>query len=168
MASGDSLVYFGAQDAILPVSGYATFAAAAYLGTPNGDLYLLYNASGDSATFRGVMPRNYSGITGVTINIHTIKTTTSTGLMQWACFFERDNDLNTVMGSDNFKTCNISAGYANLSTQGQLVTSTQTVANGTNMASVVAGDLFRLKISSASSDGVATLRGIFGIEIEET
>lgn len=162
MASGDSLCVWSAQDAMLPSTGYATF-----VGSSNGDLLLDFNASGDAAVFRGLLPRDYAG-NGITVNLHWTKTTTSTGTIAWALYFERGNDLNHLFGIDSFAACQVSAAVGATSTSLQWVTTAISVANGSPLDSMAIGDLFRVRVNAASSDSNGGHRRIAGIELRET
>lgn len=162
MASGDTLYFFSANDFLAPSTGYATF-----VGSSNGDLVCDFNASGDAAVFRGVMPRNYSG-NGITANLHWTKTTTSTGTVAWALYFERGNDANHLFGIDSFGACQVSAAANATSTSGQWATTAISVANGAAMDSIAAGDLFRVRVNAGSSDSNLGHRRLAGIELRET
>ena len=163
MASGDSLCFWSALENMPPSTGYATT-----VGSSNGDLVLDFNASGEAAVFRGLMPRNYTGVTGVTAAIHWTKTTTSTGTVAWVVYYERGNDLNNAFGTDNFAACQQSAATAATSTSLQWVTTTIASTGGTPISSIAAGDLFRIRVNAGSSDSNAGHRRIAGIELKET
>lgn len=162
MASGDSLCSFSAQDGMPPSVGYATLVGAA-----GGDLVADFNASGDGIVFRGLMPRNYTG-NGITVNLHWTKTTTSTGTVSWATYFERGNDLNHSFGTDAFASCQVAAALSASSTSQQWTTSSISIANGAGMDSISVGDLFRVRVNAASSDNNTGHRRLAGVEIRET
>lgn len=162
MASGDSLFLFNADDYIAPTAGAATKTCSA-----NGDEWLNFNASGDVTMFRGLVPRNYTS-GGITAAVHWASGTTSTGSIGWALSFERSNDANHKISVDAFATCQIAAPIVSTATCYQLTTSSLAIASGSALDSLTAGDLFRLRVSAASSDGNSANRRLIGIELRET
>lgn len=162
MASGDSLCVFSAQHNVPPSTGYAAF-----VGWADGDLQLDFNTSGDAAIFRGFLPKNYNA-GGITAYLHWTLAGTSTGNVGWALAFERSNDANHKIGTNGFATCQIAASVAATATCYQLITSNAVITNGANMDSLAAGDFFRLKVTSASSDGYTANRRLVAIELRET
>lgn len=113
------------------------------------------------------MPRNYTS-GGITAALHWTVTTTSTGTVGWALFFERSNDANHKVSVDSFAACQIVNPIVSTATCYQLITSSLAIANGTGLDSLTAGDLFRIKVSAASSDSNTGQRRLIGVELRET
>ncbi len=113
------------------------------------------------------MPRNYTS-GGITAALHWTVTTTSTGSVGWALYFERSNDANHKISVDSFGTCQIVSPIVSTATCYQLTTSSLAIPSGTSMDSIAAGDLFRIKVGAASSDGNSAGRRLIGIELRET
>jgi len=165
MASGNTLVVFTPYANEPPASAYAT------LDVRNLHPCLDFDASADeSAVFTGIMPRNYAG-GGVTVYLHWAASsdTTDTHHCYWDVAFERiaANDLD--VDADSFEAANsVDTDHCN-ATSGKLTITAVAFTNGSDMDSVVAGDLFRLKVTrDAVNDDMTGDAELYGIEIKET
>lgn len=165
MASGDTLCVFTPAHNEPPSANFAT------LDLRNGHLVLDFDASTDeSAIFRGILPRNYSGATGVTVYIHWRATSATSGTVRWATAFEAiaGQDID----SDGFATANTTGGTAN-GTSGVETSTSIAHTDGSQMDSVAAGGEFRLKVTrdadgTSGTDDMTGDAEISSIEIKET
>jgi hypothetical protein len=162
MAAGDTLCIFKPQANEPPASAFATF------NTLNNELELDFAQSVvSSAVFRGVLPRNYA-TNGLTVNIH-FATPGTTGNCEWSCAFERNEDGTSSLASDNFASAQTVIKAVNGTTE--VITLAQiSFTDGAQMASIAAGETFRMKISRVGTGGSDTLSAVaqlFAIEIEE-
>lgn len=163
MASGDTLFVFSPLANEPPSASYAT------LDTRNGIPVLDFDAAADEhAIFGGVLPRNYAG-GGVTVTIHFMATSATTGAVRWQTAFER---MNTDEDADSFATAN-SGGTTVNGTTGIIATTAIAHASGAEMDSLAAGEPFRLKVSrdgdgTSGTDDAAGDAELVRVEIKET
>lgn len=125
-------------DASFPASNYAT------LDTRNTHPVLDF-ATGTPETvyFRGVMPDNYAG-EGITVELWWTATTETTGTVGWDVSLEKMDGLD--IDSDNFATAQTVTAATVSATNGTIQSSSVNISDGANMASLSAGDLFRIRI----------------------
>lgn len=118
-----------------PATNYAT------VDTRNSIMVLDFDASTDeSAVFVGVIPESASLASGLTIRIHWMATSATSGTCRWGVQIE---DMNASdLDSDSFDTA-ATAGSTTNATSGNLTTTSITI---TTIDSVVAGDAYRLKV----------------------
>lgn len=165
MASGNTLLTFGPTDAILPASNYPQFVAR------NAHLVLAFDTTTqETCYFEGIMPQNYANTTGVTIILWWMAATATSGTIGYGVTFER-MDAGTDLDADSFATEQGTAAAVTVSgTSGQPLSQTVTCAKGsTGMDSVVAGDVFRLRVRrDVANDTAAGDAQLIGIEIRET
>lgn len=165
MASGNTLAIWTAVSNEPPASAFAT------LDTRNGHPILDFDATTDEeAVFRGVMPQNYGG-GGITLKIHFMATSATSGNGVWQAAFERVAGQDA--DSDGFAAFQASGQVAVNATSGIESIGTITFTNGAQMDSVVAGDEFRLKIrrdadSTTATDDAAGDLELKSLEIRET
>ena len=167
MASGDTLAVF------VPLHNEPPATIAATLDIRNNRLALDFNdAADEEAVFTGIMPQHYSNATGITIHIWWGSATDqTTGDVDWEFAFERIITGVTDLDVDSFATAqNLDAdapGTASL-----IVEDTLAITKGANMDSIVAGDLFRLKVrrdaDDATNDDMDGDAELYAIEIRET
>jgi len=159
MASGDTLIIFGAIDNEPPASSIAT------LDFRNGHPVLDFASAGtEKAIFTGIMPQHYDG-GGLTLKFHFTMTSATSGTVTWEAEFERCSDGGDDLDADSFAAANTGNGTAN-GTSGVVDVADVTFTDGADMDSVAAGDMFRLRVSRTdSTTGDAELHAV---EIRET
>lgn len=164
MASTDTLAVFTPLHNEPPAASFAT------LDTRNAHPTLDFDGSADEeAVFTGVMPDNYAS-GGVTVKVHVAFTTATSGTANIEALWERITGLD--IDADSFAAMQDVGVTAN-GTSGIEVVGSITFTDGAQMDSVVAGDLFRLKIrrdadGTNGTDDITTDMELLGIEVIET
>lgn len=163
MASGNTLCIFMPFDNEPPASNYAT------LDVRNGHPCLDFDATtNESAVFSAVMPRNYSG-GGVTVYLHYAMSSATSGTIDWDVAFERIGDQQLDIDSDSFADANSVDDTTVPSTCGYVDVVSVAFADGADMDSVAAGELFRIKVTrDAANDDAAGDAELYAVEIKET
>lgn len=163
MASGDTLLVFGALHNEPPSSNYAT------IDTRNGHPVLDFDAStNEDAVFRAIMPRNYGG-GGITVYLHYAMSSATSGDVDWDVAFERIGDQQQDIDSDGFAAVNSVDNTTVPGTAGNVDIVNVTFTDGADMDSVAVGESFRMKVTrDASSDTATGDAELIGIEIKET
>ena len=166
MASGDSLIIFTPQNNEPPSASYATF------DTRNGYLVLDFDPDADeSAIFRGVMPRNYTG-GGVTVTVGWMATTATSGTISLDVAFMSVTDDVDDLDTKAFAAAN-NANPTAASASGEVDHIAVTFTDGADMDSVAVGEMFFIKITR-DADGTTSTDNMTGdmelvfIEIRET
>lgn len=166
MASGNTLIAFGALDNEPPTSNYAT------LDTRNAQPCLDFDPSTDeSAVFSGVLPRHYAG-GGLTVRIYWAATSATSGTCRWNAAIERQDASGQDLDSDSFATAQAAGGSAP-GTSGALLYTEITFTSGAQMDSLAAGERFRLKITrdadgTGGTDDMTGDAEVFAVEVKET
>jgi hypothetical protein len=163
MASGDTLVVF------TPLGNEPPAATFATLDLRNAHPVLDFDAAADeSAVFTGVMPRHYAA-GGVTVYIHWAASTdtTDTHHCYWDAAFELCTSLD--MDADSFAAVNsVDTDHCNATSGIETVTAIP-FTDGADMDSVIAGALFRLKLTrDAVNDDMTGDAELYAVEIKET
>lgn len=164
MATGDTLCTFTATANMPPSTNYATVNAR------NGHLVLEFDTTTqETAIFAGVLPRNYAG-GGITVYVHWMAATATTGTGGWDVTFERDASAGDDMDSDGFATAQtITAATVN-GTSGKIsVTNVAITAGAAGTDSIAAGDAFRLRVRrDVANDTAAGDLQLLAVEMKET
>lgn len=165
MASGNTLIVFTPNSAEFPASAYAT------LDTRNNHPCLDFDTTNtESVFFTGIMPQSYSNTTGVTVYIYWAATSATSGTIGWLVAFERDGDGISIT-TDDFSTNQPTTSNAVTvpASAGTLDVTSIAVTKGTNMKSVVAGDMFRIRIQrDIANDTASGDAELYAVEIRET
>jgi len=163
MASGQTLLQFGPLHNEPPSSNPATF------DTRQGHPVLDFDAAtNESAVFSAIMPQAYAG-GGVTIYIHYSMASATSNTVDWDAAFERIGDQQQDVDSDGFAAANSVDNTTVPSTSGLVDVVSITFTDGADMDGILAGELFRLKITrDASSDDAAGDAELHAVEIRET
>jgi len=163
MASGDTLAVFGPADNQPPASNYAAFTVR------NGHLVLGFDTTTQqTAIFTGVIPRNYTG-RNITVSVHWIAASATSGTIGWDVTFERDNAANHDLDADAFATAQtITAATVDAASGKVTVTSVTATAGSTGTDSVAAGDAFRLRVRrDVANDTAAGDAQLIAVEVSE-
>ena len=120
----------------------------AQLDTRNSIAVLAYDpAAVESGVFVATMPEAATLGSGLIVRLHFMMATATSGNVRWRVAFERCPTRNLGAG-DNFATAVEANGAAN-ATSGVITTTAITV---TNIDSIAAGDLFRLRVTRVGDD----------------
>lgn len=164
MASGDTLLV------LTPLGSEPTATNFPAIGVRNLHPVLAFDQTTDeSCTWHAVMPHHYGG-GGVTISIVSVAVPT-TGNVIWNTAFERIGAAQQDIDADGFATANASAASAVNGTSGNTIVTTVAHTAGAQMDSVVADELFRLKLTrnaASASDTVAGDVQVVAVYIRET
>jgi hypothetical protein len=164
MASGDTLCVFTPAMNEPPATAYAT------PDLRNSHPVLDFDAAADeSAVFSGILPRNYAA-GGVTV-ILWLTDTNDTNTAH-AAYFDVAFELMTGLDldADSFAAVNSDHVHPN-GTSGIPVSLSIAFTDGADMDSVVAGAMFRLKVTRDAdngSDDWANDAELLAVEIKET
>lgn len=144
-----TLARFTALDNQPPSSAFATF------GTRNSIAVLAFDAGTDeSAVFAKIIPEAADFTTGISVRIHWIAASATSGDAVWVAAFERSN---TDLDSDSFAT-GVSGTSTTNGTSG-IITVTTINFSGSEIDGVTAGDTFRLKLTRDADAGGDTMTG---------
>lgn len=166
MASGQTLCRFTPAANQPPSSAYAT------PDVRNGLLVLDFDAAADeNAIFVDVLPRNYGG-GGLTVYIHWMASTATTGSCRWQAAIERHLAGTDDSDADSFAAAQ-SAGGTAVTPSGTEIVTAITFTNGAQMDSLAVGERFRLKVTrdadgTSGTDDMAGDAELVAIEIKET
>ena len=149
--SGGSKTYavFTATDNQPPATDYAT------LDTRNSIAVLDFDdtaATAESAVFVGILPEAASLGSGLIVSLRWMATTATSGDVRWSVAWEKSN---TDLDSDSFDT----ATAATATTSGTSGIVTVTNITCTNIDSLAALDLYRLRVQRVGGDGADTMTG---------
>ncbi len=168
MASGDTLYVWEPKNADSPASATAA-AIRTTINTTTPHPCLEFSASVDqSAILPGVMPQNYAG-GGVTMHFWCSAPIATNNFILDG-FFERTPIDTQVLTSDSFAAAQSVTDAAPSATD-RVVEPTIAHTSGAQMDSVVAGDMFRYKITrdaDNASDNMAAVLRILRVEMRET
>lgn len=166
MASGNTLISFGALDNEPPTSNYAT------IDTRNSQPCLDFDAGTDeTAVFSGVLPRHYAG-GGITVALLWAASSATSGTVRWDVSIERQADEAQDLDSDGFASAQ-SAGGTAPATSGMLQYTDIAFTDGAQMDSLAAGERFRIKVTrdadgSGGTDDATGDAELFAVEVRET
>lgn len=163
MASGNTLVVFTPNGAEFPATNYAT------LDTRNNHPCLDFDTTTAETTyFTAVMPQSYSDTTGVTVYAHWAATSATSGTIGWLIALEKDADGDSI-ASDSFGSDQTITAATVPGTAGIIKVTSVAITKGANMDSVVAGNMFRLRvIRDVSNDSASGDAELYAVEIRET
>lgn len=163
MATGDTLCIFTPAENEPPSSNYAT------LDTRNGHPVLDFDdTTAEGALFTSVMPRAYGG-SGVTVYVHWMATSATTGTGGWTVEFEACADGGTDLDSDSFASAQTVTAATVPGTSGVVKVTNVAVSNGANIDSIAVGNAFRVRIKRDVANDTATGDlELLAVELKET
>lgn len=164
MASGDTLLIFRPQNSEPPATNMATLDAR------NAHIVLDFDdTANESAIFGTVLPRHYSGTTGVTVYIHYAMTTATSGNIDWDASFERVGDQQLDLDVNSFAAVQSVDNTTVPGTNGNVDIVSIAFTDGAQMDSLAVGEYFRLKVTrDAVSDTATGDAELVAVEIKET
>ena len=156
-----TLMRWNAQDNQPPASAYATFNTRNSIGVLEFDA-----ATAEDAVFVGIVPEAADFTTGISVFLHWMGATATSGNTIWTTAFERSN---TDLDADSFATGINSSASAASGTSG-IITKLQNDHSGSEIDGMTAGDLFRLKVTRKAADASDTMTGdaqLVAVEIRQ-
>jgi hypothetical protein len=126
-------------------------------------------AADEAALVPGVMPRHYAG-GGVTIALHWMATTATTGNVVWEAAFERHAAGTDDLDADSFAAA-VAASAATTSGTSGVLTVTSIALTNSQIDGLLAGESFRLRIRRLGTNAGDTMSGdaeLLRVEVRET
>ena len=121
----------------------------------------------EAAVFSGVLPAGYAG-GGVTVTIFCSLTSAVSGTIGWDVAFERTQANTDDIDSDSFATAKTVTAVTVPGTSGQVLEMSVNLANGTEMDSLAAGEMFRLRVRrDVASDTASGDAELLAVSIKE-
>jgi len=166
MASGDTLLVFTPYHNEPPASLYAT------LDLRNSRPVLDFDGTADEeAVFTAVLPRHYAG-GGLTAALLVAFTSATSGTSRWQAAIERVDVDGLDTDTDSFASFQ-SNGLTAPGVSGRVGLCEIALTPGSQMDSLVAGELFRLRIrrdadGTSGTDDIATDAELVAVELRET
>ncbi len=175
MASGDTLLILNVLHAVPPATNYATLDTIAGGSTP-AEAWPCLDFDPDASEYMDfpnlIMPRHYAGTTGITVTIvwAAPSETVVTDECRWEAALQRVNDDAVALTVDAAYAYNgVSADPPTVANE--VAYDDITFTNGADMDSVVAGEMFNLRIYRDHDHADDTATGdccLLAIEIKET
>ena len=153
-----TLSVFVAQNGIPPTTNYATRDIRGIFPVLDFD-----NTTSESIYFVGLMPQQYQN-NGITAHLFFTSDATS-GDVDWVISFDRLTSSDLDIDSNSFGDINSSDNNNSPSTSGHIVVATWTIATGSAMDNVVAGDMFMLKLTRDIADTAAGDANFLALEL---
>lgn len=156
MASGDTLYVFEPGANEWPASSFAVAGYSAKYG-----LYLEYSAASSlEVVFAGLMPSIYGG-GGVTLDIYYLMDAGTTGNVVAGAAFQRMQSADDLSGAVSWTENTVTDAIPG--TAENVGVATITFTDGADMASVGAGDPFRMRLRRLGADGSDTATGVMRV-----
>jgi len=152
---------------VLPAAGAELHLAAdATLDVVNNQLVLDFDASSnETARWQAVMPQAYAA-GGVDVILHISMATATSGDVDWDVEFE--DQAGQVISSDSFASAQSTDNTTVPGVANTEFTVTVSFTDGSQMDSVGAGDMFRMRVTrDAASDTAAGDAQLHIVEIRE-
>ena len=167
MASGDTLRVFHPLAIDSQIGTVANWAFVMSSYRP----YLVFDPDTDEqAIWSSILPRHYNG-GGITVYIHQMSETVSSGNVVWQAAFERQIDNSNYVNIDNFASYQSSGAVAVPSLTRRTNRASVAFTDGAQIDSLVVGDMFRFRLNrdaNNASDTAAGLVGAMMVELKET
>lgn len=156
----------------LPDDNQPPAAAAATQSTRNARDMLQFDGNSDEeAVFTSVLPLSYAS-GGLTCDLYVAFTSATSGSVRFQAAIERIDVSNLDLDADSFTSFQ-SAGGTAPGTSGQVIKVSIPFTSGAQMDSLVAGELFRLKIrrdadGTSGTDDITTDAEVYAVVVRET
>lgn len=163
MASGQTLAIFHPFSNEPPASNYAALVFS------NGHPCLAFDTTTqEAAIWTSILPRNYSG-GGLTVYVHAKLESATSGTLGWTVEIERMDDGTTNLTSDSFASAQTITAATVPGTAGISMVSSVAISSGSNMDSLAAGEMFRLRLKrDVANDNAAGDGQVLMVEVKET
>jgi len=153
-----TLAVFVAQNGIPPASDYATRDIRGIFPVLDFD-----NSTSESIYFVGLMPQQYQN-NGMTAYLYFTSDATS-GDVDWDLSFDRLTSKDLDIDGNSFGDISSSDNNSVSGTSGGIVIASWTIATGTTMDNVVAGDMFVVKLTRDIADTAASDANFLALEL---
>lgn len=163
MASGNTLIVLTPNGAEFPASNYAT------LDVRNNHPCLDFDTTtAETVYFTGIMPQSYSDTTGITVYTHWAATSATSGTIGWLVALEKNADGDSIT-TDSFGSDQTVTAATVPASAGTIKVTSVAITKGANMDSVVAGNMFRIRIQrNVAGDTASGDAELYAVEIRET
>ena len=153
MATGNTLIIFGAQNFQQPATNFA------FLGSRNSHPIISFADSGTpAALFSGIIPRHYAnGGIVATVIWAAATSVTLTHVVRWGVTFERQEEAGTDIDADSFAT-EKTVDDNPVGTSGALIYTTLSFTNS-ELDGIIAGEAFRLRVRRLNSGVTSNMTG---------
>jgi hypothetical protein len=122
----------------------------------------------ESAIWTGILPRHYGG-SGITVYVHWMAATATSGTIGWDVAFERMSDATTDLDSDSFASAQTITAATVSGTSGIVSVTNVAITTGANIDSIDVGEAFRIRIRRDVANDTATGDAqILAVELKET
>jgi hypothetical protein len=151
MASGNTIFMWFSQDNEPPTSNGATYDLRNFHPVLDFD-----TTTQETAVFTGLMPQHYAG-GNIVVYIYYSMSTATSGTVGWDITMERIGDGIQDIDADGWATAKTVTAVTVPGTSGNVDVMTVTLTAGaTDTDSVVAGEMFRLRIRRDVANDTAT------------
>lgn len=159
MASGDIVGQI--LRVIPPATAYATPDVRAGASTPaeNWPVWDFDDTTPEYLDFVVLLGPNYVGTVGLTIGIKWSATSATSGAVVWQAAIRRMNDSSEDPDVSQTYDYNVASASTAPGTNGQTITPTIAFTSGADMDSLVAGELFMLRVGRLPTDGGDNMTG---------
>jgi hypothetical protein len=163
MASGDTLMVWGARDGAPPAATFATDSLRNSV-----PIKVFVDGSDTITIFSGVLPRRYGG-GGLTVTLHAFGSAASATSVRWLAAIERGT---TDIDADSF-AADQGATMTMNATSGISASAAIAFTSGAQMDSLVAAEPFRLRVTrdgdgTTGTDDFAGDAQLWQVELRET
>ncbi len=161
--SGKYFKCFKPKDNEPPASNYATEDLR-----NNRPVLEFDTTTQEAAIFTDAIPSSYGG-TGLTVEAYYGADTATSGTIGWDIALERSDASGLDTDSDSFATAQTITAATVPGTSGQTLKSSVVIANGSDMDSLAAGELYRVRIRrDVANDTAGGDAQLFALVVRET
>lgn len=153
---------------LMPLSAEAPATLFAQIGFLNQHPFLAFDTTTQWLTvWTFFMPQNYTNTNGIKVVLHSTMASAVAGTLGWLLSMER-MDVSQNQSADHFGATTTVVAATVPGTAGLPILQSANITKGANMASVVAGDLCRLKVArDVATDTAAGNAQLHAVEVQE-